>query len=94
MQVKAPRGTYDILPPDSSKWREMERIIQETAHLFGYNEIRTPIFEHTELFERGVGETTDIVTKEMYTFQDKSQRSLTLRPEGTASCVQIGRAHV
>lgn len=88
MQVKAPRGTYDILPPDSSKWREMERIIQETAHLFGYNEIRTPIFEHTELFERGVGETTDIVTKEMYTFQDKSQRSLTLRPEGTASCVR------
>ncbi len=88
MQVKAPRGTYDILPPDSWQWRNIEKIIQETAHLFGYSEIRTPIFEHTELFERGVGETTDIVTKEMYTFQDKSERSLTLRPEGTASCVR------
>jgi len=88
MQVKAPRGTYDILPPDSWQWKNIEKIIQETAHLFGYSEIRTPIFEHTELFERGVGETTDIVTKEMYTFQDKSERSLTLRPEGTASCVR------
>ncbi|MDD4802414.1 MAG: histidine--tRNA ligase [Syntrophomonas sp.] len=88
MQVKAPRGTYDVLPPDSKKWQFIEQIIEETAHLFGYNEIRTPVFEHTELFERGVGETTDIVTKEMYTFQDKSNRSLTLRPEGTASCVR------
>jgi histidyl-tRNA synthetase len=88
MQLKAPRGTYDILPPDSKKWQQIEKVISETAQLFGYNEIRVPIFEHTELFERGVGETTDIVTKEMYTFQDKSERSLTLRPEGTASCVR------
>ncbi len=88
MQVKAPRGTYDILPPDSAKWQYIEKIIYETAQLFGYSEIRTPIFEHTELFERGVGETTDIVTKEMYTFADKSDRSLTLRPEGTASSVR------
>jgi len=88
MMVKAPRGTYDILPPDSAKWQYIEKIIYETAGLFGYSEIRTPIFEHTELFERGVGETTDIVTKEMYTFSDKSDRSLTLRPEGTASCVR------
>lgn len=88
MQVKAPRGTYDTIPPDSSKWQYIEKIIHDTARLFGYSEIRTPIFEHTELFERGVGETTDIVTKEMYTFFDKSNRSLTLRPEGTASCVR------
>jgi histidyl-tRNA synthetase len=88
MQVKAPRGTYDVLPPDSQKWQYIEQVIQETSRLFGYSEVRLPIFEHTELFERGVGETTDIVTKEMYTFQDKSNRSLTLRPEGTASCVR------
>jgi len=88
MQVKAPRGTYDVLPPDSQKWQYLEQVLQETAGWFGYSEIRVPIFEHTELFERGVGETTDIVTKEMYTFQDKSNRSLTLRPEQTASCVR------
>jgi histidyl-tRNA synthetase len=88
MQVKAPRGTYDILPPDSQKWQYIERVLKDTVSRFGYNEIRVPIFEHTELFERGVGETTDIVTKEMYTFFDKSNRSLTLRPEQTASCVR------
>ena len=88
MQCKAPRGTYDVLPPDSQKWQYVEKVVRETACLFGYREIRTPIFEHTELFERGVGDTTDIVTKEMYTFQDKANRSLTLRPEGTASCVR------
>lgn len=88
MQAKAPRGTYDILPPDSAQWQYVENIIHETARSYGFTEIRTPIFEHTELFERGVGETTDIVTKEMYTFLDKSGRSLTLRPEGTASCVR------
>lgn len=88
MKLKAPRGTYDILPPDSAKWQHVEKVIKSTVDLFGYKEIRTPIFEHTELFERGVGETTDIVTKEMYTFTDKSERSLTLRPEGTASCVR------
>lgn len=88
MQIKVPRGTYDILPPKSSKWHYLEKILRETAEVFGYREIRTPIFEHTELFERGVGESTDIVSKEMYTFADKSERSLTLRPEGTASCAR------
>ncbi|SHG95105.1 histidyl-tRNA synthetase [Thermosyntropha lipolytica DSM 11003] len=88
MQIKVPRGTYDILPPQSSKWHYLEKILRETAEVFGYREIRTPIFEHTELFERGVGESTDIVSKEMYTFADKSERSLTLRPEGTASCAR------
>jgi len=88
MQIKAPRGTYDILPATSSRWQYIEKIMKDTAEIFAYREIRTPIFEHTELFERGVGETTDIVTKEMYTFRDKSNRSLTLRPEGTASCVR------
>ncbi|MGI6453504.1 MAG: histidine--tRNA ligase [Syntrophomonadaceae bacterium] len=88
MQIKAPRGTYDILPADSFKWQFIEKIMRDIAERFGYQEIRTPLFEHTELFERGVGESTDIVTKEMYTFYDRSNRSLTLRPEGTASCVR------
>lgn len=93
MQVKAPRGTYDILPDDSARWQHVEKVLRDTAAVFAYREIRTPIFEHTELFERGVGETTDIVTKEMYTFQDKSERSLTLRPEMTASCVRAFIEH-
>lgn len=88
MPIKAPRGTYDILPPDSHKWQAMESSLKEVARIYGYQEIRTPIFEHTELFERGVGEGTDIVSKEMYTFFDKSGRSLTLRPEMTASCAR------
>lgn len=88
MQIKAPRGTYDIVPPESLKWQYIENIMKKTAEIFGYQEIRTPLFEHTELFERGVGETTDIVTKEMYTFLDKAGRSITLRPEGTASCAR------
>ncbi|MEQ8235564.1 MAG: histidine--tRNA ligase [Syntrophomonadaceae bacterium] len=88
MELKAPRGTYDVLPPETAKWQYVEGVLRDTARLFGYSEVRTPIFEHTELFERGVGDTTDIVTKEMYTFEDKANRSLTLRPEGTASCVR------
>lgn len=88
MPIKAPRGTYDILPPESRKWQAMESSLKEVARIYGYQEIRTPIFEHTELFERGVGEGTDIVSKEMYTFFDKSGRSLTLRPEMTASCAR------
>jgi len=93
MQIKAPRGTYDILPNDSAKWQYIEKIMKDTAEIYGYREIRTPIFEHTELFERSVGESTDIVTKEMYTFVDKARRSLTLRPEGTASCVRAFIEH-
>lgn len=88
MELKAPRGTYDILPTEAQKWQYIEQIMRQTAASFGFQEIRTPIFEHTELFQRGVGETTDIVTKEMYSFHDKSRRSLTLRPEGTASCAR------
>ncbi|MDD3894237.1 MAG: histidine--tRNA ligase [Syntrophomonadaceae bacterium] len=93
MQIKAPRGTYDILPEQSLKWQWMEKILKQTAGGFGYQEIRTPIFEHTELFERGVGETSDIVSKEMYTFKDKAERSLTLRPEGTASLTRAFIEH-
>lgn len=93
MQVKAPRGTYDILPEAAYKWNKVEKVLKETAAYFGFQEIRTPIFEHTELFERGVGETTDVVSKEMYTFVDKGERSLTLRPENTASCVRAFVEH-
>lgn len=93
MQIKAPRGTYDILPEQSTKWQLMEETLKQTASDFGYREIRTPIFEHTELFERGVGETSDIVSKEMYTFRDKADRSITLRPEGTASCARAFVEH-
>jgi histidyl-tRNA synthetase len=86
--IQAPRGTYDVLPDQSAKWQEIEAKIIELCRLYQYKEIRTPIFEHTELFQRGVGDTTDIVTKEMYTFKDRGDRSLTLRPEGTASVVR------
>ncbi len=86
--IQLPRGTYDVLPEQSAKWQEVEQKINELCRLYQYKEIRTPIFEHTELFQRGVGDTTDIVQKEMYTFQDRGDRSLTLRPEGTASVVR------
>lgn len=88
MEMKAPRGTQDILPGTSEKWQYAEKVLTDLASKFNYKEIRVPIFEHTELFLRGVGETTDIVQKEMYTFKDKGDRSLTLRPEGTASVVR------
>jgi histidyl-tRNA synthetase len=86
--VSAPRGTADILPTESWKWQAVERIARQTAALYHFAEIRTPIFEHTELFHRGVGETSDIVSKETYTFDDRGGRSLTLRPEGTAGVVR------
>jgi histidyl-tRNA synthetase len=88
MLTTRPRGTNDLLPGEIEKWQYLEGVLREVAELYGYQEIRTPIFEHTELFQRGVGETTDIVEKEMYTFLDRSGRSLTLRPEGTASTVR------
>lgn len=88
MIAKAPRGTKDVLPYESYKWHYVEDNIREITRLFGYKEIRTPTFEHTELFERGVGETTDVVQKEMYTFDDKGGRSITLKPEGTAGAVR------
>ena len=88
MNFKVPRGTQDILPSETWKWQRVEKIINETCDLYRYKEIRTPIFEQTELFQRLVGETTDVVQKEMYTFIDKGNRSMTLRPEGTASVVR------
>lgn len=83
--TKAPKGTEDLLPQDSYKWQYLEKKFKEVCDNFGYKEIRVPTFEHTELFERGVGDTTDVVEKQMYTFLDKGGRSVTLRPEGTAS---------
>ncbi|MGV8145642.1 MAG: histidine--tRNA ligase [Alkaliphilus sp.] len=88
MLAKAPRGTKDILPKESYKWHYVESVVKEIAERFGYLEIRTPMFEHTELFERSIGETTDIVGKEMYTFEDRGERSVTLKPEGTAPVVR------
>jgi histidyl-tRNA synthetase len=92
-KITAPRGTADILPPDSTRWQELESRIRALANTYGYREIRTPIFESTELFVRGVGELTDIVEKEMYTFTDKGGRSLTLRPEWTAPVVRATLEH-
>ena len=86
--INIPKGTKDVLPADSYKWQYLESKARETARLFNLKEIRTPVFEHTELFQRGVGDTTDIVTKEMYTFKDKGDRSITLKPEGTAGAVR------
>lgn len=86
--IKKPRGTEDILPNDSKIWRLIENTAHEICAKYGYKEIRTPVFEDTSLFSRGVGDTTDVVQKEMYTFNDKGGRSITLRPEGTASLVR------
>ncbi|MCM3396945.1 histidine--tRNA ligase [Oceanobacillus profundus] len=91
MSMKAPRGTVDILPKDAAKWQYAENKIKDVCGRFHFKEIRTPLFEHTEVFQRGVGDSTDIVQKEMYTFEDRGGRSLTLRPEGTAS---VSRAFV
>ncbi len=88
MSINIPRGTQDILPGEVEKWQYIENIARDVCRRFNYKEIRTPIFEHTELFLRSVGETTDIVQKEMYTFKDRGDRDLTLRPEGTAAVVR------
>ncbi|GAB6181998.1 histidine--tRNA ligase [Desulfotomaculum defluvii] len=88
MLTTRPRGTNDILPGEVEKWQFLQQLTGQVCREYGYGEIRTPIFEHTELFTRGVGETTDIVEKEMYTFTDRGDRSVTLRPEGTASTVR------
>jgi len=84
----APRGTKDVLPSSVRAWRYVEQIMREVCREFGYREIRTPIFEHTELFQRGIGDDTDVVDKEMYTFIDRGGRSVTLRPENTAAVVR------
>ncbi|HSH24756.1 MAG TPA: histidine--tRNA ligase [Massilibacterium sp.] len=88
MSIQIPRGTQDVLPEESKKWQYIENFSKKMCEAYHYHEIRTPIFEHTELFSRGVGDTTDIVQKEMYTFEDRGGRSLTLRPEGTAAVVR------
>lgn len=88
MLTKAPRGTKDIVPAEAYKWNYLEGKFRNLCRLYGYEEIRTPIFEHTELFKRGVGDTTDIVQKEMYTFKDRGDRDLTLKPEGTAGVIR------
>jgi histidyl-tRNA synthetase len=92
-RLAAPRGTHDVLPPRSADWNRLEGRARGIAERFGYGEIRTPTFEATELFVRGVGETTDIVEKEMYTFADKGGRSMTLRPEWTAPVVRAALEH-
>lgn len=88
MTLKAPRGTVDILPEQVKKWQYVESKVKSICDVYHYKEIRTPLFEHTEVFQRGVGDTTDIVQKEMYTFNDRGGRSITLRPEGTAPVVR------
>jgi histidyl-tRNA synthetase len=93
MEVKAPRGTYDVLPAQAKNWYRLEEKAVSLFERYGYARIVTPTFEHTELFKRGIGESTDIVQKEMYTFKDKSGRSLTLRPEGTAPVVRAYLEH-
>lgn len=87
--INIPKGTKDVLPQESYKWQYIEGAAREIAKAFNITEIRTPVFEHTELFARGVGETSDVVTKEMYTFEDKGGRSITLKPEGTAGAVRM-----
>ncbi|NNC22739.1 histidine--tRNA ligase [Salinisphaera sp. USBA-960] len=91
--IRSVRGINDVLPDENPAWARLERVASETFATYGYDRIRTPIMEHTPLFERGVGEATDIVEKEMYTFTDRSGDSLTLRPEGTAGVVRAGVEH-
>ena len=86
--IQKPKGTKDLLPEESYKWQEVESKVKKVLESYNFKEIRVPVFEHTELFQRGVGETTDVVQKEMYTFDDKGGRSITLRPEGTAGVVR------
>lgn len=92
-QIQAIRGMNDILPTQSPIWQKLEAVLRSSVSAFGYSEIRTPIVESTDLFKRSIGEVTDIVEKEMYTFEDRNSDSLTLRPEGTASTVRAGNEH-
>src|SRR3954466_1102218 len=85
----APKGTYDILPPDSGRWLAVRELLLWPARRAGYGYVEPPMFEDTALFQRGVGEATEVVSKEMYTFEDKGGRSVTLRPEGTAGVVPV-----
>ena len=92
-RIQSIRGMHDVLPPASGMQRDIEHALQAVLHQYGYQEIRMPLLEHTELFKRSLGEVTDIVEKEMYIFDDRNGDSLTLRPEGTASCVRAGIQH-
>ena len=91
--VRAPRGTLDVLPPQSWRWQDVLRLGLDSFARAGYAPIETPAFEHTEVFERGVGEASEVVEKQMYTFRDRAGRSLTLRPEGTAPVVRAVLEH-
>src|SRR6201996_2643548 len=91
--IRAIRGTRDLLPPDTAVWNRVERIAHEVFAVYNYREIRTPILEETQLFARGVGQETDIVSKEMYTFEDRDGTSVTLRPENTASVIRAYIEH-
>src|SRR6201986_3989071 len=91
--IKAVKGTRDILPPSSSVWNQVEAVAREVFRTYNYHEIRTPILEETQLFARGVGQETDIVSKEMYTFEDRDGTSVTLRPENTASVIRAYIEH-
>ena len=93
MAYKAPKGTKDVLPEESYRWQQLEALMRDVVRKYGLREARTPVIEHTELFLRGVGSTTDIVQKEMYTFLDKGERSITLKPEGTAGIVRLFIEH-
>ncbi|MGM0630300.1 MAG: histidine--tRNA ligase [Pseudomonadota bacterium] len=91
--IQAIRGMNDLLPEQSPAWQQVEAVIRRVAASYGYSEIRMPVLESTQLFKRSIGEVTDIVEKEMYTFDDRNGESVTLRPEGTASCVRAGNQH-
>ena len=92
-KIQAPKGFEDVLPADSWKWQAVERVARETAALYDFKEIRTPVMEQTALFHRGVGEGSDIVRKETFTFEDRGGDSMTLRPEGTAGVVRAAIEH-
>ncbi|MEE4251031.1 MAG: ATP phosphoribosyltransferase regulatory subunit, partial [Alcanivoracaceae bacterium] len=92
-KITSIRGMNDILPAQTPLWQWLESRVRNLLQSYGYGEIRMPIVEHTELFKRSIGEVTDIVEKEMYTFDDRNGDSLTLRPEGTASCVRAAEEH-
>ena len=92
-RINAIRGMNDLLPEHSARWQYLEAVVKGVLARYGFREIRMPIVESTELFKRSIGEVTDIVEKEMYTFEDRNGDSLTLRPEGTASCVRAGLEH-
>ena len=93
LNIQAIRGMNDILPDETNLWQKVEKILRETLAQFSYSEIRMPIVEKTNLFSRAIGEVTDVVEKEMYTFEDRSGDSLSLRPEGTAGCVRACLEH-